>query len=109
MSEEDKIVCSKCEKIIRYERPLFCPYCGAKLEPVEDLLNSDDRREVYRWSHAAPLLMNLFFGWLLLLLPASWIWGKAGIFWLSILFTGILIVAFVGFLVFSGMGAKKRS
>ena len=69
------IVCGECEKKIEFERPLFCPFCGHKLEPVDDLISGDES-DIYPWSDAAPILMKLFLYWIAAVVPCTMIFGK---------------------------------
>lgn len=84
MTEEERFVCTHCEKVIRYERPLFCPYCGEKLDPTAGLEAQFGEVEIYRWSAVAPLLIYLLMGWLVLLLPVSLLFGARGVIWISL-------------------------
>ena len=69
------IICSACEKKIEFERPLFCPFCGSKLEPVDDLVSGDES-DIYPWSDAAPILMKLFMYWVVAVVPCTLLFGK---------------------------------
>lgn len=85
------IICSGCEKKIEFERPLFCPFCGKKLEPVDDLISGDES-DIYPWSNAAPVLMKTFLYWLVAIVPLTLIFGKTAFIALSILLTALLTI-----------------
>ena len=108
MTNEERLVCKHCEKIIRYERPHFCPYCGKEIDPTDglDLMNGD--LEIYKWTGIAPFLMKGLMLWLVLLLPVSLIFGKAGVTW----FSGVYAIAtliLILFSVFVGKPGEKKS
>ena len=65
MNENEKITCQKCQAEIEYERPHFCPYCGAGLDSTQGLVFDDeDDVPVYAWGASAPFLIKLLFMWL---------------------------------------------
>lgn len=104
--EKDQFVCKFCERVIRYERPLFCPYCGHKIDPVDGLEPFGSEAEIYRWTKSTPLLVYLFLIWVVLVIPITWIWGRAGFAWVS----GIWILGLLGvFLLGMGQGKSKNS
>ncbi len=84
--ETDRFVCRHCEKVILYERPLFCPYCGEKIDPVDGLEEQDGEVKVYRFSGIAPALVWLLTIWMILVIPAAFLFGRSGFAWLSLLF-----------------------
>jgi hypothetical protein len=90
--ENDRFVCNHCEKVIRHERPLFCPYCGSKLDPAKDLAEQDGEIKIYKWSGIAPALIWCLTGWLILLIPAALVFGKAGVTIVSILFAVVALL-----------------
>lgn len=88
------ITCEKCGKKIEFERPLFCPFCGGKLEPVDGLVSGDES-ELYPWSNVAPLLMRIFMAWFLLAILLTWILGKRAFVIVSAFFILILAGVFL--------------
>lgn len=99
------IRCLACGRKIEFERPLFCPYCGAKLEPVDGLLDGTES-DVYPSSDIAPLLMRLFLIWVAAVIPITLLLGRRGFIASFIL----LVALFVGLTVlfWMGQGAHRR-
>ncbi len=97
MDTQDEFLCQECGKKIQFERPLFCPYCGTKIDPTVGLVtDKDGELELYKWSRIAPVATQILVGWLVLLLPMCVIWGRSGFFILSGIFVlteGIILLA----------------
>lgn len=90
----NNILCTHCHKRIEFERPLFCPFCGGKIEPIDDLITGDES-DIYPWSNVAPLLMRVFFYWLISVTVLTIIFGKKAFVVVSILFIFALISIFL--------------
>ena len=108
MMEDDQFVCKHCEKIIRNERPLFCPYCGKPVDPTEGLDLKESRNRIYPWSGVAPALMNLFLFWLIVVIPATWLGGRKVLIGVSILFALAMILSAFRFYLSDRSGEEMR-
>jgi len=104
MLEDDRIVCGHCERIIRYERPNFCPYCGQEIDASQGLVDENDTGEVYRVGRVAPAAMRLLFYWALLIVPVTLIWGRTGFAVLGMVF----VVAEIGLLIWAALSFRSR-
>lgn len=86
MTNEEYFHCPHCAKRIQYERPHFCPFCGGSVDPSAGLTDEmAGPPQIYRWSTVAPFLMKVLMFTALLAFPVSFIFGRRGIFFLSIL------------------------
>jgi hypothetical protein len=66
MMEAEKIRCKSCDAWIEFERPHFCPFCGAELDAAQGLTEDEPEQgeSLYPLSGAAPYLMRMLLIWL---------------------------------------------
>jgi len=107
--ERDQFVCKYCEEVIRYERPIFCPHCGKKIDPSEGLTEISDDVEIYSWSRLGPSLMYLFLGWLAFVIPITFFWGRNGFVFLSVFWVICLGLVFIEYFISRSASPKENS
>src|SRR5262245_21286066 len=105
--ENDQFICKHCEKIIRYERPLFCPYCGQKVDPTQGLEEKSDESKIYPWSSVAPILMKYFLAWIGVSVFVLIFFGRRLFFWISMAFATFALVVLL-LSVFSHKNQEDR-
>ena len=102
------IVCPGCEKKIEFERPLFCPFCGIKLEPVDGLdLPESNESDIYPWSNAAPILMKIFMYWVVIVIPFTLIFGRKAFLYLFSFLLVLLAIYSLVYLLRSNVSKEK--
>lgn len=93
--EDEGFYCQHCERRIRYERPLFCPYCGKQVDPTQGLLDGMEVN-VYPASKVAPLMMKWFLIWLALVFVVTLMFAKIGFVIMSFVLVFGLLFLYVG-------------
>lgn len=100
------IRCLACGRKIEFERPLFCPYCGAKLEPIDGLLDGTES-DVYPASDIAPLLMRVFLIWTAAVVPLTLVLGRRAFLGSFVLLVVVLVTLACLFALGGGAHRKK--